>query len=537
MDYLEYINTVKKKINVLKEEDHLADWILSLARQVSKDKRGEFLDGLDYVQEDADKTIQDFHDFIQKIEDGKWYIQFENKNKSVQNNHYIYDDIFNIGKQLDKYYSIAEICTYEGKPEIAEVILQSMNQLRIKTVDKDVNRSYSYIRLSVYDLYIHGQLSVPYKDFCILTLYVTYLVSPEESRAERIVDVIRNNHYNNTLLVNLFEKLHITSEEKNAFLDKMINYFRKLHLYWTDVLLHYVLILRYGTDGLLIGAMEVIADYPGIVNQEMQDLLGKCQYNRIIALGKAYLERIPIGDEARNNYLHMMVEASYYLSDEAEERKSLEESFIERYSVSSAFALLTRFHVPEKEVQTILMNAKKYKENAINRDEMPLDWNVDNCVYLLSGNIEPALEELTHSKFNYDKYLLFILLILRIFDENNNTPVLYKMLDYMDFLFKNYNFYNISQCIHNWKEFYPLSDLEQIYLFDELLPYADKVARKILNAKKSNQYNKAALMLVAIAETGIRLGRFNEVMDFLDIYLNDYAKLIAFQKEIKQLGY
>ena len=303
MDYLEYINTVKKKINVLKEEDHLADWIPSLARQVSKDKRGEFLDGLDYVQEDADKTIQDFHDFIQKIEDGKWYIQFENKNKSVQNNHYIYDDIFNIGKQLDKYYSIAEICTYEGKPEIAEVILQSMNQLRIKTVDKDVNRSYSYIRLSVYDLYIHGQLSVPYKDFCILTLYVTYLVSPEESRAERIVDVIRNNHYNNTLLVNLFEKLHITSEEKNAFLDKMINYFRKLHLYWTDVLLHYVLILRYGTDGLLIGAMEVIADYPGIVNQEMQDLLGKCQYNRIIALGKAYLERIPIGDEARNNYL------------------------------------------------------------------------------------------------------------------------------------------------------------------------------------------------------------------------------------------
>ena len=225
MQYAEYINEVKKRIDTLQKEGNLEKWILQYAREVSLDNRKWFLEKLVYQEQDDAAVLEDFNAFIRDIEDDTYYMKVDfEAYHSWYDNDYTYIDVFAIGSRLEEYYRIAEEKVDEGELDIAHKILQGLNQISVDVSDDDDDDSYDYIEypdLSLYDLCLEDLCSIPYEEFCSLTLYVIYQLNSIEQRAERIVDCMLKNKYKPKLLNDLFDVVNIGRDEKNAFLDDM----------------------------------------------------------------------------------------------------------------------------------------------------------------------------------------------------------------------------------------------------------------------------------------------------------------------------
>lgn len=64
MQYPEHINEVKKRIETLRKEGNLENWILQYAREISSDSRELFLWKLGYHEQDDTDVLSEFNAFI-----------------------------------------------------------------------------------------------------------------------------------------------------------------------------------------------------------------------------------------------------------------------------------------------------------------------------------------------------------------------------------------------------------------------------------------------------------------------------------------
>ena len=397
MRYPEYVSEVKKRIDTLRKDGNLEKWILQFASEVSLESREWFLQNLVYQNTDDETVLEEFNEFIRRIEEDEYYLEVDfQAYHSWYDDEDTYIDMFDIGPKSEKYYKLAEEYVSEGKLEIADEILQKLNLLSIGAGEdrSDVN---AYERLSLHYLCLCHLCSIPYNDFADLTLYVSYMVSDEELRPQKVAYVLEKFAYGEEPLMHLFEKTGMTDVEKRAFLDGMITYLSQTVVFCSELRMHNLLLMRYGKEGILEAAKDVIAQYPGIVKHEMSSALHAGEYEQVYTFACDYLQRIPEENSERLHYIEMIAECAFHLSKEKEERKALEEIFVHMYSSSSAFALLTRFDVSEKEIHELMENAEKAK----NPRQMFFDGEKTDTaeyVFLLTGIIHPALELLTGGK-------------------------------------------------------------------------------------------------------------------------------------------
>lgn len=532
MQYPEYINEVKKRIETLRKEGNLENWILQYAREISSDSRELFLWKLVYHEQDDTDILSEFNAFIREIEEDSYYmeIDFEAYHSWFDDDD-TYIDIFSIGPRLEEYYRIAEQFVSEGKLEYANEILQKMNALSIGA-GEDKGDIDDYDRLSLYFLCINQLCPIPYGEFSDLTVYVSYMVSEEDKRPQKVAHDLVSYEYSDEPLMHLFEKTGMSDAEKNTFLDGMIAYLGQSSVFCDGMRMHNLLLMRYGNQDILEAAKDVIAQYPGIVESEMKALLHAGEYEQVYAYACDYLERIPGDKKERLDYMQMIAECAFHLCKEEEERKALEEIFVHMYSDSSAFALLTRFAVTDEEMHALMERVKPA--------DKPLYYGIekaDTSVYvsLLMGNMDPALQLLANGKYRIDANKLLDLLLLKILGDEENHDVYQKLCADIHSLSITYE--DIQHSIANWKKFHPSDEIEKQYIFDELLPYADKEARKILDARDHQRYYIAVRMLTAIAEAGAILGKFTSADAFLDTYRNDYPRLRSFHRQLKEAGY
>ncbi len=534
MQYPEYIEEVKKRIQTLQKEGNLEKWIMQYARQISLEDRELFLQKLVYREKDDQAVLEDFNAFIHEIEEDIYYfeVDFQAYNSWYDDDD-TYIDLFAIGPALEKYYRLAEEYVSEGKLEFADEILQKLNEITIGAGD-DAYSIADYDRLSIYLLCIYHLCSIPYDDFCDLTLYVSYLANDEKSRLYKVAHDFVAFAYSDKTLIHLFEKTKMTDAEKNAFLKEMINFYKHRADYCGELQMHNLLLMCYGKEGILDAAKDVIALYPRIVVNEMQSILHQGEYEKVYAYACDYLSRILAERNERLEYTQMIAECAFHLSKEEEERRALEEVFVHKYNEFSAFALLTRFSVSEDEKQALMEKAEQEPPFPVYYGSEKTDTKV--YVSLLMGNVDPALEVLAAGKYMSDEDKLYYLLLLKIINEGNHDVYL-RLCSNISSLSSMLPYSDIQDSINNWKKFHPSDEIEKQYIFDELLPYADKKARKILDARNHKIYSHAVNMLIAIAEAGVSLGKFATAEEFLDTYRDDYPRLRSFHKQLNEAGY
>ena len=532
MQYPEYISEVKKRVETLRKDGNLENWVLQYAREISLDNRELFLGSLVYHEQNDTEVLSEFNAFIREIEDDTYYMEVDFEvYHSWYDDEDTYIDIFSIGPTLEKYYRIAEEYVSEGKLKIAYEILQKLNTVSIGA-GEDRTSVNDYERLSLYYHCTYHLCSIPYDAFCDLTIYVSYMVSEEELRPQKVAHDLVAYEYSDEPLMHLFEKTGMSDAEKNTFLEGMIAYLGQSSVFCDGMRMHNFLLMRYGKEGILQAARDLITQYPGIVKNEMKALLLAGEYERVYAYACDYLERIPDDKKERLDYIQMIAECAFHLSKEEEERKALEEIFVHMYSDSSAFALLTRFDVSDEEMHALMERIKPA--------EKPLYFGgekADTSVYvsLLMGNIEPALQLLTGGKHVMDADMLYDLLLLKIIEDEDKPKVYQKLCANIQSLYIAYD--DIQHSIANWKKFHPSDMFEKQYIFDELLPYADKEAREILDARDNKRYHHAVRILTGIAEAGVILGKFATAGAFLDTYRNYYPRLRSFHNQLKEAGY
>ncbi len=307
----------------------------------------------------------------------------------------------------------------------------------------------------------------------------------------------------------------------------------------SEKLLRMVLLLRYGKNKIMEASQDVIAIYPGIFDEDMESMINHKQYDKVLEIAQLNFPLIKEGEDERLHYAKLIAESAFYLSKSEEEREALEECFIEEYDVQPAIALLTRFNLSEQDIKPIMKRAERYQSKYGTMSDFMWQKGIetDKYVSLLLGNAKPVLDAIQNNQLYEEDELVLILLVLNLLDELNNQTVIDQLYKKLRNYLQDINHFDIRDCISNWKKFHPSNKLEKQYIFDELLPYVDRQARKILDARMTYRYEHAALLLASIAEAGVTLGKFYMPMEFLNIYLKEYSRLRSFKKQVKDLGY
>jgi hypothetical protein len=509
MDILfkKFTDEVENYINLMNEQE-LREWILNVARQTTPEKRKDFLENF----KREDKQSKSKNDAILKlcndINSGKIILEYEYEDYSDES---ACTDDKGIGNKLLEAFNEAEKNLYLKNYKDALNLYENLCNLNIQAIELSSEENYE---VDINELVDTDILNVDLKKISSNYIYCKYMMTDNKNRPKEIYISFCDASYK----IKLEDVMRVGPEklpDLDEFLGELIIFLKKQDGVVASKLLREAVIYTEGSKGLSRIADELYDKFPECYVDLCNMLYEDKNDDKVIKSALRGIEKINKNLIIRADVAEIMIKCAECANNKEMTFKGIQVAFESDVNVNNFLRL---FKIPNN--NKILKQAIERAEEVLRKPnpihnyrerqyrETSLTEHCYNLIRLFNFDFDYIYEICLKDKKSVGwssslKGTVVPIFMILLVKKNTSS----KLMDKEILMFiHNINYYNKDLCenfIHNFKQWMnnvKLTDEEHSKYLEWCVNEVDKRVRDIVSNQYRGAYNKAALLIVSLAE-------------------------------------
>ncbi|MEW9676813.1 hypothetical protein ABRT01_11605 [Lentibacillus sp. L22] len=550
--YKGFMSEVQRRLADYSAEE-IRNLIMEWAAEELPDKRMDFLNKLKLEnqegmsQTDADTLRGEIETFAKDVEDGA-YVDGYGWDDDLKEERDFGDESWS--GEMDNFFLKARNLLREGHHEAAEEVYRKLFDIL------EMGEEPGFLP-GVLD--INHMLEVDLHEQIALFLRSVYLNAKPEDRVNLLFETMNEFAYWTSPRVNLTDvcdSLDAPLPDFHAFLTDWIEFLKEKPPFHVNQLLREAVFLKGGIQAIAAFASSYADKFPEAYMDWIWALEKEGKEESMLKVVTEGLEKIPDNFTVRANIAEKMTEIGREHNDSRMELKGLGESF---HSNPSIKYLLDLYILAEKE--DCLDEIRDEVENRMNelRDEGSVrgeifrftdsrHTTIDEGDYIqaliLGGRYEKVFEmcqgkgSLGWSSAAHPKPIMLTFLMDVLSRGNNNSKVLKDQWRYAIsrgiFGNQEINMDKYNQVLNQVKSAVYLTEEQEEFYLTWCRNETGRRIDAIVGNKHRGSYNKAAKLLVAMAETLASSRNKQDGLRFVEKYRSKYWRHSAFKREVAE---
>lgn len=557
MEFKIFMKTVEQEIAKFKSESEIKEWLANYARTIPEKERESFLTHFQKRKERThNELLKTVTDWCQKIDNEEItlsYSEYESYGEGYWDRDWVteYEDPAGIGKQLERFYDLAEQCVYDRDYKTASLIYWNLGTLQVAAEsDEDWGDS---VELGIEEMVSEELISVDSKRIAALTLYSAYQSSKPDVRAQKIYGYFSWGMFKEIRIEDMLSAGTEALEQVDEFMESWITYLREQTDRYTARLLEEAVIYQKGTEGLLEEAKRCANQHPRLFIEVLEKFYSDEKWDRLRTEGIEALKLMDRKMKIRGKAARLAAAGARKINDRENEKYACIEAFYSEYSSENFLRMITCSGIKESETAAALAWVERARKSC--KVTANWEWNrvTDLDSYVSVGNeyltiqffmqqfdtilgaCQKQKEYLGWSgKYIYIGVPLLLLLLhkgetwgsamISVINEAGND-VRYHSL---------YGEPSFQEMISLWKKQVKL-DKE---IEEEILKYLQKMidgrVAAIVSGGHRGSYYQAAKLGAALGEVEESMGKSQGKAYRIHLYLNQFPRHSAFKREMKE---